>query len=404
MDAKKLGKRLRAIREKNALTQEAVEKAIALPHKAMTHVEAGVRNISSLELSKLADLFHVPIADLFSDPIAPEEDLLVALYRAAPGIKENPIARETIARCIHLCREGAFLEKLLDLSRQHTILSYPFPAPQTVGDAISQGERAADQERRRLGIGTEPIHDLLQLLTQQGIWAAGTELPAELSGLFIHHPNIGMAILVNAKQSHFRQRFSYAHEYAHALFDPQRTVAISNQDGVGTLIETRANAFAAAFLMPEIGIANRLRSLGKGAPSRTRMAVFDPVKEELTETEQRRSFQHIAPQDAALLAHHFGVSYQAMVHRLHSLRYFNREESHALLQAERTGKDYLRALNLFEDVEKPANSPQDRTLKASVAHFAIEAYRREEISRGRLLELGKLLQLPGDTLLRLALK
>ena len=44
----------------------------------------------------------------------------------------------------------------------------------------------------------------------------------------------------------------------------------------------------------------------------------------------------------------------------------------------------------------------DRELRSEIAHLAIEAYRREEISRGRVLELSKTLRIAGDTLLNLA--
>ena len=39
---------------------------------------------------------------------------------------------------------------------------------------------------------------------------------------------------------------------------------------------------------------------------------------------------------------------------------------------------------------------------SEIAHLAIEAYRREEISRGRVLELSKTLGMKADILLRLA--
>ncbi|MDZ3837586.1 MAG: hypothetical protein U0S49_09450 [Rhodospirillales bacterium] len=51
------------------------------------------------------------------------------------------------------------------------------------------------------------------------------------------------------------------------------------------------------------------------------------------------------------------------------------------------------------DLPEPVPSPE---LRERVARRAIEAYRREVISRGRLLELGWALGLLGDTLLVLA--
>ena len=58
---------------------------------------------------------------------------------------------------------------------------------------------------------------------------------------------------------------------------------------------------------------------------------------------------------------------------------------------------------MFGDVEETeAHQYRDRELRIEIAHLAIEAYRREEISRGRVLELGRALDMKGDVLLRLA--
>jgi hypothetical protein len=42
---------------------------------------------------------------------------------------------------------------------------------------------------------------------------------------------------------------------------------------------------------------------------------------------------------------------------------------------------------------------RDRWLRSEIAHLGIEAYRSEEISHGRALELSKTLSTDGDTLL-----
>src|SRR3990167_4299423 len=102
-----LGKKLKYIREKNGLTQEAVEKAIGLPQKALTHIENGIRKVSTLELAKLSELFHIPILDFFSLETQ-EDDLSVALHRMAPGLKSDPKIHHQVEKCIEICKEGIF--------------------------------------------------------------------------------------------------------------------------------------------------------------------------------------------------------------------------------------------------------------------------------------------------------
>ena len=62
-----------------------------------------------------------------------------------------------------------------------------------------------------------------------------------------------------------------------------------------------------------------------------------------------------------------------------------------------------RALDVFENLEGEEDiSRVDRELRSQLARLATEAYRREEISRGRPLDLGKTLGIPGAKLVALA--
>jgi Zn-dependent peptidase ImmA (M78 family)/transcriptional regulator with XRE-family HTH domain len=403
MDQQVLGKKIKQLREKSGLTQEEAEKAIGLPQKALTHIESGVRKVSTLELAKLSELFHVPIGDFFAKEVQ-EEDLLVALHRIAPGLESNPKVHDQVAKCIQICREGVFLKNVLGLSHQHTIRTYSCSFPKDVQEAIKQGEDVAREERRGFELGDAPIYDIAEMLSSQGIWTAQTMLPDEMSGLFLHHAVLGMAIIVNANHVRSRQRFSYAHEYAHALFDAKRMITISNTDNSGDLIEVRANAFASAFLMPQQGIANLLRSMGKGEGSRVDLAIYDASTESAIEAKYRQtaSSQKITSQAIAWVAHHFGVSYQATVYRLQNLGYFTAKEGNELLKDKSKGKAYLRVWH-HQDVDiTPEHASRNRELKAQIAYLATEAFQREEISRGRLLDLSKLLELSGKELLQLA--
>ncbi len=174
-------------------------------------------------------------------------------------------------------------------------------------------------------------------------------------------------------------------------------------DNAGDLIEIRANAFASAFLMPEQGIANLLRSMGKGEGGRVDLAIYDASTESAVVAKYRQTAtsQKISPQGIAWIAHYFGVSYQAAVYRLQNLGYFKAKERDQLLKEESKGRDYLRVLFL-QDHETIEQASQNRELKAQIAYLVIEAFQRNEISRGRLLDLSKLLQLPGKELLQLA--
>ena len=283
--------------------------------------------------------------------------------------------------------------------------AYNLPAPRTAGEAVRQGEQVAIQECKRLGLGNTPIADMGELISDQGIWSSGVTLPDEMSGLFLRHASIGMAILVNVEHVRGRKRFSYAHEYAHALLDRERTATVSTRDNASELIEKRANAFAAALLMPGDGVGEFLHSLDKGLSSRQEQAIFDVATDGRFDTQLRSipGSQAITHQDAALLAHHFGVSYQAAAYRLRSLNRVSQPECAKLLERELEGKEFLDFLRMLDDLDQPeSRDRQDRELKSQIIHLAIEAYRREEITRGKLLDLSIKLEVRGPRLIELA--
>ena len=91
-----------------------------------------------------------------------------------------------------------------------------------------------------------------------------------------------------------------------------------------------------------------------------------------------------------------------MHYQLLSLRHLSKAESDELLNQESFGKDYLEVIDMIDDLEGKEKKPlTDRELRSQIVRLAIEAYRREEISRGRLLDVGKALGMSGAKLIAL---
>jgi Zn-dependent peptidase ImmA (M78 family)/transcriptional regulator with XRE-family HTH domain len=403
-EAALIGSRIREARERRGISQQKVADALAIPRTAVTNIEAGTRRVSTLELTKLGVLFNLPLAAFLDG--SGVSDLAVVRARALSEATSSPGFGVVIDRMIDLCREGAELRRLLD---QETPVSLPNYAQRiaNAGDAVRQGEGRAREERRRLGLGNAPLGSLPELIGDQGIWVASADkdFPANVSGLFLNHPAIGMAILINGSHDSMRLRFSYTHEYGHALFDRQEEIRLTQDRNSTELVEKRANAFAAGFLMPAGGVLDQLRLLGKGQPSRQAQVLYSVATDSNDEAEirPRTGSQIITFQDAAVLARHFGVSYEAMVWRLRNLDQLDMPATTSLIERRDDGRRYLKMLRLPDLSKAGAGSDElEQELRSQLARLAIEAYRREEISQGRLREIGRKVGLRATDLLELA--
>jgi Zn-dependent peptidase ImmA (M78 family)/DNA-binding XRE family transcriptional regulator len=365
-----LGKRLKSARVNCGLTQEAVAEAIGIARTAVLNIEAGTRSLSSTELSQFAELYQRP-SDYFLQATDAVEPADLILARQLPGYQDNPIVKESVEWCSELCRIGIELERLLGRRPRTIAPTYDLPTPQRTEDAI-----------------------------EQGIWASGMRLPNEMSGLFLRHASIRSVILVNCDHSRARKRFSYAHEYAHAILDRNMSGLVSTNNNSHELIEKRANAFAATFLMPQAGVHWFLGLLDKGGASRRHLHVYDVAREEEVDGERRAAprSQRITFKDASMLAHHFGTSYESAVYRLRDLGVIKSAERQVLL-----GDQQAKAAEEFGGLfytNLPAGP--DKDLTRDIAILAIEAFRREEVPPSYFEELGVKLKIPGDRLLKLA--
>ncbi len=401
IDGRQLGLRLRAMREKRGLTQEVVGEALRLPRTAVTNIETGSRAISTLELTKLADLYECSPASFLEDRPNIPDDVSVVLMRALQQQASNdPAFEAAIDHVLTLCREGVALKALLDDSREEPLPDYSIRMA-SAGDAIRQGEAIALDERRRLGLGNAPIWNIASVIASQGVWVAGCDLPAEMSGLFINDRRAGLAIIVNAGHPPVRRRFSYAHEYGHALFDRAEPYRLTHRGNADELVEKRANAFAASLLMPRTGIEDQLRKLDKGRPSRQAQIVYDVTRDTSSETEIRPPVgsQTVTWQDVNTMALYFGVSYESIVWRLRNLGLLGPSDATTLLGQKDKRLLLAELLQLKTDEIAPPPDGRDQELRSQVVRLAIEAFRREEISAGRLRDLaGKLGVKPADLL------
>ncbi len=241
-----------------------------------------------------------------------------------------------------------------------------------------------------MGLGWAPAPPLPELFETQGVRTGVVDLPDDVSGLTISNRRAGLFILANRRHVPVRRRFSFAHEYAHTLFDRRLLGTVSRTENCDELIEVRANAFAAAFLIPSEGIRQFIAGLGKGKPSRVVAQVFDEAGAVHAEGRTKPGSQDIQLYDLVHIAHHFGVSRQAALFRLLNLRLVTQAEFDQLKAADEAG--YRRELASL--LALPDEDDDDKAgFRHRVLSLALEAYRRELITRAKLMELAALLSM-----------
>jgi Zn-dependent peptidase ImmA (M78 family)/transcriptional regulator with XRE-family HTH domain len=388
------GRRLKEARENVGLTQEQVAEALTLSRGAIAQLEGGLRFPNSLQLVHLAELYGREVGEfLQADFHAQREDALAALFRADTALAAEPDRAHAVRECATLCREYTALEELLGRDVTRVIpATYTLTAPRTRWDAIRQGEQLADRERGRLELGVDPIGNLADLLERQGVRILEIALPENISGLCLHDQAHGLAIIVNSAQHPRRRLFSYAHEYCHLLADRGRGATVSRAENREELLEIRANAFAAAFLLPEDGIRDFLRERGKGDPSRSELHAFDERVAVAGQKRQDPREQDLQVADVVALAHHFGASYESALYRLQNLKLVSEAEREQFAAQGPFAHRLRRLLEAGVDEEAPAK-PRSRY---GLAFLALEAFRAEAISRGKFRELCRLAQVPTD--------
>ena len=241
---------------------------------------------------------------------------------------------------------------------------------------------------RRAGHGAAP--DMVELLETQGVRTAVVDLPPDVSGLTLSDGQVGLFIVANAAHHAWRRRFSFAHEYAHVLVDRDRSGLISRSSQKNDLPEIRANAFAAAFLMPREGVRQFVTGLGKGRASRAYADVFDDADAIAVEGRSEPHSQDFQVYDLVQIAHHFGVSRVSALYRLQNLRLIAEEEFARLKESDDAGH----GRKVADLLGLPDPDPAVRNeFRHRFVGLGLEAYRRHQITRGKLVELGAMVDL-----------
>lgn len=246
IDLKALGSKLSAYRQQMGESIADLVTATGIDSVRLLGIETGVLWPTGDEILIIADHYRCDYKFFISDDhIAPFEQTKT-LYRAHAS-DFSQADRQAVQDFLYLCETESFL--MQELGRVGSIFSF-----QATGSNFKRnGEEAAAALRSTLGYSDREVpRDIYAEFRKVGVHMFRRKLGnSNISGLFIMHPIAGKSALVNHSEDIYRQRFSAAHEMAHAIFDADEIASVSYERINGTdLREVRANRFASCFLMP----------------------------------------------------------------------------------------------------------------------------------------------------------
>ncbi len=397
-----LATNLRKARENRGLSQDAVAKRLRLSRSLIAQIELANRPVTTEELAKFADLYATPAVELTGTRVDADAPVTATLLNLAPALLKEFDMQPRIQAVLGALIAASELERLLERPAHTRPPTYALPSPTTLVDAIRQGEDIAEHERQRLGLRNASVPALPDLCAGQGVPVFAVKLPHDLSGLFIAHPSVGHAIVVNVTYDAIRQRLAITHGYAHAVCEPMGTIRVCAS--AKELIERRADAFVSAFLLPGSGVAETVRGLGKGQPSRQAYWAFDAATEQSVRAEERSTpgSQTMTYLDGVWIARRFGTTYNLAIARLLGLGLIAESDQRRLLRPAAVALAQ-ECLALLGAASAPVSwsLPSNQVvalcdLPAERFYMAIEAYRRGLMTKADLADeaVSLSLQLP----------
>lgn len=239
--------KVRRYREMFGESIDELSRATGISTPELTALEGAARTPTGDEVLILADHFLCDYKFFISNEQSTPIERTEKLFRAY-STELSSRDRWAIQEFLFLCENEAYL---LHELRRPPLVSYRFVKRDTFYKG--HGTRAASELRSVLGHEPQEVPDVFVELRRLGMHVFRRRLEnANISGLFINHPGAGACVLVNYDEDVYRQRFTAAHEAAHAIFDADDGYVVSFGKWTGTdLRELRANAFAGAFLVPK---------------------------------------------------------------------------------------------------------------------------------------------------------
>ena len=245
LDQRMLGTKLKRYREQFDLTLGEVSRATGISEPVLDRYEQGLATPSGDEILIFADFYKCDFKFFISnEKLAPFEETATLFRRYGNDFSKRD--RWAVQEFLFLAECEHFLQDAL-----HRLPKTSFTYRKTASAGKQHGPEAASRLRRYLGYSDFEVRlDIYRDLRAIGIHVFRRKLQnSNISGLYVRHPVAGDCILINYNKDIYRQRFTAAHEAAHAILDRQDQLIVSFRNDNESR-EVQANKFASNYLVP----------------------------------------------------------------------------------------------------------------------------------------------------------
>jgi Zn-dependent peptidase ImmA (M78 family)/transcriptional regulator with XRE-family HTH domain len=242
-------RRLRLARESRGVSQRDLAERSKVTAAAISQFEKGVARPAPETVGKLATALQFPPSFFARSSGTSVGEELDGFFRSLRSTSATD-RRRARARAQLLCYFTRILERHVHLP------DLDLPRHEVEGGADREVvENVAAGAREAWKIGPGPIDNVVRTLERHGIVAARFPVESEQVDAFsVPFPDRPVVVLGSDKSDRGRSRFDAAHELGHLVMH-------GDEDCGSKVVETQANWFAAAFLMPANEIRDELPSV-----------------------------------------------------------------------------------------------------------------------------------------------
>lgn len=229
-------KQITFARIRRRLTKAQLAKELGITSRSLTNYENGVTAPNPDTLEKITKLLNFPRQFFFLDENMPE-------------LREHTVSFRKLSKMTDAMKACTFAAAAIAFNVNQWIEDrFNLPISELPDLSDLDPEDAAATLRRAWGLGSAPIPNMIHLLESKGIRVFSlAEETRDVDAFCTWHEDKPF-IFLNTIKSAERSRFDAAHELGHLVRD---LYTMQHGKAHGPEMERQADAFAAAFLMPQ---------------------------------------------------------------------------------------------------------------------------------------------------------